>query len=154
MINTRKKGSVNFLLIFLDKNDVDRALFFAKTRNGFQYALGYSFEDGCSQLTRYKLFIRFNFSVRLPNIPFNKAVSISGVRSMKKILQWLRSDNATKFVEIGEYYGKRLDRNVVYKERENEKSLFQKRKMPDSEDSSPSKDEKSAPNDEKSNKNS
>lgn len=146
MITTRKKGSVNFLLIFLDKNDVDQALFFTKTRNGFQYALGYSFEDSCSQSTRYKLFIRFNFSIRLPNNPFNKAVSITGVRSMKKILQWLRSDNATKFVEIGEYYGKRLDRNVVYKERENEKSLFQKRKLPDSEDSSPSKDEKSNKN--------
>lgn len=154
MSDTRKKGSVNFLLLFLDKNDMDQAIFFAKTRNGFQYALGYSFEDGCSQLTRYKLFIRFNFSIRLPDDPFKRAVAITGVRSMKKILHWLRSENATKFLEIGEYYGKKYDINVVYKEREKEKSLLQKRKMPDSDDNSSQADEKSASNDENSNKNS
>lgn len=150
MINNQKRGSVNFLLTFLEKEDVDNALFYAKTRNGFQYALGFSFFDGVNQLTRYKLFLRFNFSIRLPNNPFNKAVTISGVRSMKKILQWLQSNDATKFIEIGEYHGKRYDINVVYKEREKEKSLLQKRKKPDSKENSSQKDEKPALNEKKS----
>lgn len=153
MINSQKKGSVNFLLTFLEKDDLDKALLYVKNRNGFQYALVYSYEDASSQLTRYKLFIRFNFSVRLPNDPFNKAVTITGVRSMKKILQWLKSENATKTLELGEYYGKKYNINIVYQEREVEKSLFKKRKIPDSEDNSSQKDEKSTSNVEKSNKN-
>ena len=137
MINTQKKGSVNFLIIFTEKRDVDDALFYAKTRNGFQYALCYSYQDGSSQLPRYKMFIRFNFSVRLPNQPFNRALITTGIRSMKKIKQWLKADNSTKILELGEYYGKKKDIDEVYQEREEEKMDLEKKKITENEEKIP-----------------
>ena len=118
---SQKKGSVNFLITFPEKKDLETAILYAKMRNGFQYLVCYSYKEESSALTKYRLFLRFNFSIRLPNEPFNKAVVEMGLRSMKKIKQWLKADNAIKMIEIGEYFGKQRDIDEVYKEREEEK---------------------------------
>lgn len=119
MIKGQRKASVNFLLEFFDKQKLDETLFYSRTNKAFQYCIIYSVDDLCSDRKNYKAFIRFNHSIRLPKNICDKIMVRPGIRSKKKIDQWLKCDDAIKICEYGEFYGKRKTKEQLETEKNN-----------------------------------
>lgn len=150
MIKGQRKASVNFLLVFFDKQKLDEAILYSRTNKAFQYCVIYSVDDLCTDRKNYKVFIRFNHSIRLPKSICDKIMVKPGIRSKKKIDQWLKCDEAVKICEYGEFYGKRKTKDQL----EAEKNNIKKAKLEEIDEKLILKDANSSESSEKSNENS